>query len=50
MHNEDNDEESFIMMSDSKNIKKKAKKVFIDAEIKENINKTSFHFMYSEIY
>ena len=38
------------MMSDSKNIKKKAKKIFIDAEIKENINKISFHFMYSKIY
>ena len=50
MHDEDNDEESFIMMSDSKNIKKKAKKVFINAEIKENINKINFHFMYSKIY
>ena len=50
MHNKDSNEKSFIMMSDSKNIKKKAKKVFIDAEIKENINRISFRFMYSEIY
>ena len=50
MHNKDSDEESFIMMSDSKNIKKKAKKALIDAEIKENISKISFHFMYSKIY
>ena len=50
MHNEDSDEESFIMMSDSKNIKKKAKKIFIDTEIKKNVNRVSFQFMYSEIY
>ena len=50
MHDEKNDEESFTMMSDSKNIKKKTKKALIDAEIKENINRISFQFMYSEIY
>ena len=50
MHDEKNDEESFIMMSDSENIKKKAKKIFIDTEIKKNINRISFQFMYSKIY
>ena len=50
MHDEKSDEESFTMMSDSKNIKKKAKKIFIDTEIKKNINRVSFQFMYSEIY
>ena len=50
MHDEKNDEESFIMMSDSKNIKKKAKEAYIDTEIKKNINKVSFQFMYSKIY
>ena len=50
MHDEKNDEESFIMMLNSKNIKKKTKKVLIDAEIKENISKISFYSMYSEIY
>ena len=50
MHDEESDEESFTMMSDSKNIKKKAKKIFIDTEIKKNINRVSFQFMYSEIY
>ena len=50
MHDENNNEKSFIMISDSKNIKKKIKKIFINAEIKKNINKTSFYFMYSEIY
>ena len=38
------------MMSDLKNIKKKTKKILIDAEIKKNINKISFSFMYSKIY
>ena len=42
MHDKNNDEESFIMMSDSKNIKKKIKEIFINAEIKENISKISF--------
>ena len=50
MHDEKNDEESFTMMSDSEDIKKKAKKIFIDTEIKKNINRVSFQFMYSEIY
>ena len=50
MHDKNNDEESFIMMSNSKNIKKKTKKVFIDTKIKKNINRVSFQFMYSEIY
>ena len=50
MHDERSDEESFIMMSDSKNIKKKAKKIFIDTEIKKNINKINFQFMNSKIY
>ena len=50
MHDEKNDEESFIMMSDSKNIKKKIKKNFIDTKIKENINRVSFQFMYSKNY
>ena len=50
MHDEKNDEESFIMIFDSKNIKKKAKKIFIDTEIKKNINRVSFQFMYSKIY
>ena len=50
MHDEKSDEESFIMISDSKNIKKKAKKIFINTEIKKNINKISFQIMYSEIY
>ena len=50
MHDEESDEESFIMISDSENIKKKAKKIFIDTEITKNINKVSFQFMYSKIY
>ena len=50
MHDEKSDEESFTMMLNSENIKKKAKKIFIDTEIKKNINKVSFQFMYSEIY
>ena len=50
MHDEKSNEESFIMISDSKNIKKKAKKIFIDTEIKKNINRISFQSMYSEIY
>ena len=37
-------------MSDSENIKKKAKKVFINTKINENINRISFHFICSEIY
>ena len=37
-------------MSDSENIKKKTKKVFIDTEIKKNINRINFQFIYSEIY
>ena len=50
MHDENNDEELFIIMLDSKDIKKKTKKVLINVEIRENINKISFQFMYSEIY
>ena len=50
MHDKDNNEESFIMMSNSKNIKKKTKKVLIDTKIKKNINRISFQFMYSKIY
>ena len=50
MHNKNNDEESFIMMLNSKNIKKKIKKIFINTEIKKNINKVSFYFIYLEIY
>ena len=50
MHNENNNEELFTIVSDSENIKKKAKKVLINAETKENIRKISFHFMYSKIY
>ena len=50
MYDEKSDEESFTMISDSEDIKKKAKKAFIDTEITENINKTSFQFMYSKIY
>ena len=38
------------MMSNLENIKKKTKKVLIDTEIKKNINRVSFQFMYSEIY
>ena len=37
-------------MLDSEDIKKKAKKISIDTEIKKNINRISFQFMYSEIY
>ena len=48
MHDENNDEELFIMMLDSENIIKK--KILIDAEIKKNINKINFLFMYSKIY
>ena len=50
MHNEKSDKESFTMMLNSKDIKKKTKKIFIDTEIKKNINRISFQFMYSEIY
>ena len=50
MHDENNDEESFIMMLNSKNIKKKTKKTLINTEIRKNINRVSFQFMYSEIY
>ena len=50
MHDEKNDEESFIMISNSENIKKKTKKILIDTEIKKNINRASFQFMYSKIY
>ena len=50
MHDENNNEELFIMMSDSENIRKKTKKALIDTKIKKNINKISFHFMYSKIY
>ena len=50
MHDEKSDEESFIMMSNSKNIKKKTKEAFIDTEITKKINKVSFQFMYSKIY
>ena len=50
MHDENNNEESFIMMSNSKNIKKKIKKILIDTEIEKNISRISFQFMYSEIY
>ena len=50
MHDKNNNEESFIMMSDLENIKKKTKKVLINTKIKKNINRVSFYFMYSEIY
>ena len=50
MHDEKSDEESFTIISNSKNIKKKAKEALLDTKIKKNINKTSFQFMYSEIY
>ena len=50
VHNEKSDEKSFTMMSDSEDIKEKAKEIFIDTEIKENINRASFQSMYSEIY
>ena len=50
MHDEKSNEESFTMMSDSEDVKKKAKKIFIDTEIKKNINRVSFQFMYLEIY
>ena len=50
MHDEKSDEESFIIISNSKIIKKKAKEVLLDTKIKKNINKASFQFMYSEIY
>ena len=50
MHDENNDEELFIMMSNSKNIKKKIKKILINTKIKKNINRVSFQFMYSKIY
>ena len=50
MHDENNDEKSFIIVLNSENIKKKAKEVFIDAEIRENINRINFYFMCSEIY
>ena len=42
MHDENNNEESFIMMSNSKNIKKKIKKILINTKIKKNISKVSF--------
>ena len=50
MHDENNNEELFIMMSDLEDTKKKAKKVLIDTEIERNISRVSFYFMYSEIY
>ena len=50
MHDENNNKELFIMISNSKNIKKKTNKVFIDTEIRKNIHKVSFQFMYSKIY
>ena len=50
MYDENNNEELFIIMLNSENIKKKTKKVFIDKKIKKNINKISFHFMCSKIY
>ena len=50
MHDEESDEESFTMMSDSEDIKEKAKEAYIDTEIKKNINRASFQSMYSEIY
>ena len=50
MHDENNNEKSFIIMLNLENIKKKTKKIFIDAEIKKNINKISFLFIYSKIY
>ena len=50
MHDENSNEESFTMISDSEDIKKKAKEIFINTEIKKNINRVSFQFMYSEIY
>ena len=50
MHDKNDNEKLFIMMLNSENIKKKAKKIFIDLEIKKNINKISFSFMYSKIY
>ena len=42
MHDENNNEESFIMISNSENIKKKVKKALINSEIKKIINKASF--------
>ena len=42
MHDENNNEESFIMISDSENIKKKAKEKIINIEIEKNIKKTDF--------
>ena len=50
MHDENNNEESFIMMSNLENIKKKTKKVLINAKIKKNISKISSYFMYSKIH
>ena len=50
MHNENSNEESFIIISDSKNIKKKAKENLINTKIKESINKTNFQSMYLKIY
>ena len=50
MHDENNDEESFIMIFDTKNIKKKTKKNLINTKIRESINRISFQFMYSKIY
>ena len=50
MHDENNNEESFIIILDSENIKKKTKKNLINTEIRKNINKISFQFMYSKIY
>ena len=50
MHDENNNEKSFIIVLNSENIKKKTKEVLIDAEIRKNINRISFHFMCSEIY
>ena len=50
MHDENNDEESFIIMLNSKNIKKKIKKIFINIKIKKNLNRASFYFMYLKIF
>ena len=50
MHDENNDEKSFTIVLNSEDIKKKTKKVLIDAKIKKNISKISFYFMCSKIY
>ena len=50
MHDENNNEESFIIVLNSENIKKKTKKTLINAEIKKIISKISFYFICSKIY